>query len=148
MDCITAYLLLCFSVLLYTEFTDWMSFFARILCAQWRWRVLPVLLCDPQRGDPGSQHPIPVSCQQPFRRWAADCGGWMQLWHPGGHHQGWLPWGTVCPRFIELFTSMFSVLLFGCHIQNREINLLSSYYVEQHCILFEHGSVQIVLKCG
>lgn len=86
----------CFSVLLYTDFTDWILFFPRILCAQWWWRVLPVLLCDSQRGNPGSQHAIPVSCQQSFSGRAADCGGWMQLWHPGGHHQGWLSWGTAC----------------------------------------------------
>lgn len=70
--------------------------FPRILCAQWWWWVLPVLLRDPQRGNPGSQHPIPVSCQQSFSRRAADCGGWVQFWYLGGHHQGWVSWGMAC----------------------------------------------------
>lgn len=69
--------------------------FNRILCAQRRWRVLPVLLRNSQRGDPGSQHAFPVPGQQSISRWALDCGGWMQLWYPGGHHQSWLSGGTI-----------------------------------------------------
>lgn len=101
-------------------FNHCLQYFPRLLCPQWWWGVLPVLLCDPQRGDPGGEHAFPVSCKQPFRGWAADCWRRMQFWHSGRHHQGWLAWGTGSHKTAHLNCADFQS---GCCKSDKIFNI-------------------------